>query len=1096
MDVLLAGGIFVVAYALIASERFDRTLVALLGGLLVVVLGIIDQEEAFAGIDFNVIFLLAGMMILAGGLSKTGFFEYVAGLAIHRSRGEPFRLLVMLVLATALLSAVLDNVTTVVLLTPVTLSIARTLKVSPFPYLISQIFASNIGGTATLIGDPPNILIGSAAGLDFADFLVNLAPVVLVIMVVFLGILRLWFRRSLQDDEDRLDVMAALDPAAAITDRPLMIRALVVLGLTLVGFLFHSVIGVEAATIALLGATVLMIVGPLDPHESLRDIEWSTLFFFVGLFMLVEAVVHVGIVGTVANALADVVDGRLGVATIGILWVSAFGSAIVDNIPYTATAIPIVERDDRDRARRRAPLVGAGAGCVPRRQSHDRRRLGQHRRGQPRRPRRAPDHVRAVPALRLGRGGHVAHDLDRLPVAAVPVMRDDGEPISRGQLDRRAADRTGARNHALVRCPLRGSGARQRHPRDPRDRSATDDGRLADAGGFAECPIVDQSALTPAGRARMTGPSTRVRPTDRTTSVSDLAIATIGPHQAVPRRRSGRRPDRPARSPRRDLRVPRSQRGRQVNDDPNAARDDPTDGGARGAVRRAGAPWGHGRCGGALGHLVESATAYPELTVRENLDIARRLAGMSRRVRGRSSHRAPGTPAIRRIDERARCRWATSSGWRLLVRSCRRQSCSSSMSQRMGWIRPASSRSVSCCAASRPTRASRSSCPATSSGEVDRLATRVGIVHRGRLVEELDHDALEAHRDQRLEVEARDLELAEAALRTAGFSPRWRVVSDGPVVLELREPRALEAPDEVAVLLVAAGTPPTRLALARESLEDHFIRLTESDAEGIAVNGFVEAVRTEMLKARRSRIPWGVAVGFSLAPLVMGLFMVILKDPERARSLGLLGAKAQLTAGTADWPTYLDLLGQAVAVGGAILFAFLTAWVFGREFADKTVRGLLANPTSRGTIVIAKAIVVGTWGLVTTAWVLALGLVIGVLVDMPGWSSSDGVATVTAIALAAFLTIALQAWAACFASVGRGYIAPLAWTVAMVALSQILTVLGWGTWFPWAVPALLAGAGGTAVEPVTPAAVVLVLIVATAGLQATIAWWNGADQTG
>ncbi|MFL5717314.1 MAG: SLC13 family permease, partial [Chloroflexota bacterium] len=159
MDVLLAGSIFVVAYALIASERFDRTLIALLGGLLVVVLGVIDQEEAFAGIDFNVIFLLAGMMILAGGLSKTGFFEYVARLAIHRSRGEPFRLLVMLVIATAVLSAVLDNVTTVVLLTPVTLSIARTLKVSPFPYLISQIFASNIGGTATLIGDPPNILI-------------------------------------------------------------------------------------------------------------------------------------------------------------------------------------------------------------------------------------------------------------------------------------------------------------------------------------------------------------------------------------------------------------------------------------------------------------------------------------------------------------------------------------------------------------------------------------------------------------------------------------------------------------------------------------------------------------------------------------------------------------------------------------------------------------------------------------------------------------------------------------------------------------------------------------------------------------------------
>jgi Na+/H+ antiporter NhaD/arsenite permease-like protein len=344
MDVFLAGGVFLVAYGLIASERFDRTLVALLGGLLVVVLGVIDQEEAFAGVDFNVIFLLAGMMILAGGLSRTGFFEYVAGLAIHRSRGEPFRLLVILAVTTALLSALLDNVTTVVLLTPVTLSIARTLGVSPIPYLISQIFASNIGGTATLIGDPPNILIGSAAGLDFADFLVNLAPVVVVIMAVFLVIMWFVFGRSMADDEDRLDRLATVDPSAAITDRPLMIRSLVVLGLTILGFLLHSLIGVEAATIALLGATVLMIVGPLDPHESLRDIEWSTLFFFVGLFMLVEAVVHVGIVGTVANALADAVGGRLEVATIGIMWISALGSAIVDNIPYTATAIPIVER--------------------------------------------------------------------------------------------------------------------------------------------------------------------------------------------------------------------------------------------------------------------------------------------------------------------------------------------------------------------------------------------------------------------------------------------------------------------------------------------------------------------------------------------------------------------------------------------------------------------------------------------------------------------------------------------------------------------------------------------------------------------------------
>jgi Na+/H+ antiporter NhaD/arsenite permease-like protein len=344
MDAWIAGAVFLVAYGLIAAERFDRTLVALLGGLLVIVLGVIDQHEAFAAIDFNVIFLLAGMMVLAAGLRRTGFFEWIAALAIHQSGGRPFRLLLVLALLTAILAAFLDNVTTVVLLTPVTLSIARTLRVSPIPYLVSQVFASNIGGTATLIGDPPNILIGSAAGLDFVDFLVNLTPVVVVILVTFLALAWVLWGRGMEDDEDRLDKLATVDPSTAITDRPLMIRALIVLGLTIIGFLVHSALGLEAATIALLGATILMIVGRLDPHETLREIEWNTLFFFVGLFMLVEAVVHVGIVGGVAERLADVVAGRNELATLGTLWFSALASAVVDNIPFTATAIPIIDR--------------------------------------------------------------------------------------------------------------------------------------------------------------------------------------------------------------------------------------------------------------------------------------------------------------------------------------------------------------------------------------------------------------------------------------------------------------------------------------------------------------------------------------------------------------------------------------------------------------------------------------------------------------------------------------------------------------------------------------------------------------------------------
>lgn len=262
------------------------------------------------------------------------------------------------------------------------------------------------------------------------------------------------------------------------------------------------------------------------------------------------------------------------------------------------------------------------------------------------------------------------------------------------------------------------------------------------------------------------------------------------------------------------------------------------------------------------------------------------------------------------------------------------------------------------------------------------------------------------------------------------------------------------------------------------------------------MNGLRVAFATELLKSHRSRVPWGAAAGFSLAPLVMGLFMVILKDPEGARALGLLGAKAQLAAGTADWPTFLNLLGQSVAVGGAIIFAFIAAWVVGREFADRTVRGLLASPTPRRTIVVAKAMVIATWGLGISIWVLVLGLGVGAVVGLPGWSSADAAGTLAPIALAAILTVALQTWAAFFAGVGRGFIAPLAWTVAMVAVSQVLAVLGWGAWFPWSVPAILAGAGGAEVEPVTLGGIVVVAVVAVAGLVGTIAWWDRADQTG
>lgn len=256
------------------------------------------------------------------------------------------------------------------------------------------------------------------------------------------------------------------------------------------------------------------------------------------------------------------------------------------------------------------------------------------------------------------------------------------------------------------------------------------------------------------------------------------------------------------------------------------------------------------------------------------------------------------------------------------------------------------------------------------------------------------------------------------------------------------------------------------------------------------------ALAVELLKARRSRVPWVAALAFSLAPLVSGLFMVILKDPEAARSLGLLGAKAALTAGTADWPTFLNMLGQAVAIGGAILFAFFTTWVFGREFADRTVRNLLASPTSRRVIVLAKAIVVAGWGISVSAWVIALGLTTGAFVGLPGWSSEDALRALGSMGLAAVLTIALQSGVALAAGIGRGYIAPLGFAILTVALAQIVAVLGWGAWFPWSVPAILAGAGGSEVEPVTIGGALFVLVTAGIGLAATVAWWERADHTG
>lgn len=336
--------IFGVTYLVIATERMHKTLAAMAGGIAMVLLGIVSQERAFEEIDFNVIFLLAGMMILAGIIRKTGVFGWIAVRAARLAGGDPYRILVILSVITAVASAFLDNVTTVVLVGPITLFLAARLGMNPFPFLMSEILASNIGGAATLIGDPPNILIGSAAGLDFGAFLVNMAPLSAILLAVYLFAARWLFRDLLTADPALRDSLLELNERDMITDPRLLRRSLAVLGLTLVGFLLHGPLGLEGATVALTGAVLLMVLARESPDEVLREVEWPTLFFFIGLFMLVAGVIEIGLIDAVADGIGAVTGGALAGTSLLVLWLSAFLSGIIDNIPYTATMIPVVEQ--------------------------------------------------------------------------------------------------------------------------------------------------------------------------------------------------------------------------------------------------------------------------------------------------------------------------------------------------------------------------------------------------------------------------------------------------------------------------------------------------------------------------------------------------------------------------------------------------------------------------------------------------------------------------------------------------------------------------------------------------------------------------------
>ena len=338
----LSIAIFVCVYALIIWDKFDRAVIALSGAMLMVLVRVLDQEEAFASIDYNTIGLLVAMMIIVMIMRRTGIFEYMGIKMVKASKANPFRLLIMVCLTTGVLSALLDNVTTILLILPIVLSVTEELKLNPIPFIISAIFASNVGGTATLIGDPPNIMIGSQAGLSFVDFLINDAVIALPMLIVTSLIFAFLYRKQLVTDPALKDKIMALDEKSTIKDHLLLKKCLVVFAFVIVGFLFHGALHFESSTIALTGAVILLFVSGIDSELVLIEVEWKTIFFFSGLFILVGGIEATGVISMMAKGVIELTGGDLFLTAMAILWVSAIASAFIDNIPFVATMIPLI----------------------------------------------------------------------------------------------------------------------------------------------------------------------------------------------------------------------------------------------------------------------------------------------------------------------------------------------------------------------------------------------------------------------------------------------------------------------------------------------------------------------------------------------------------------------------------------------------------------------------------------------------------------------------------------------------------------------------------------------------------------------------------
>ena len=350
-NVMISAGLLIIAYIFIATEKIPKVTIALLGAAITIILGLVSQTRVLDGgtlnpiyfvqyVDFNVIFLLVAMMIIVNITTKSGIFSFLANELLKLTKGHPVFILMALGIFTAVVSAFLDNVTTVILVMPITFAIAEKLDIDPIPFLLTEVFASNIGGTATLIGDPPNIIIGSAAGFSFMDFVNNLTLVVAIILFTVVFTMAIFFRKKLKTTPEKMKEAANIDNSKTITDKTHMIRSLIVLGLVILGFVTHDKTHIETCVAAMLGASVLLLFE--KPTEILRDVEWNTIFFFVGLFIIIGGVEASGGIRLLAEWILKITQGSQEAASMLILWASGIISGIIDNIPYTATMSPML----------------------------------------------------------------------------------------------------------------------------------------------------------------------------------------------------------------------------------------------------------------------------------------------------------------------------------------------------------------------------------------------------------------------------------------------------------------------------------------------------------------------------------------------------------------------------------------------------------------------------------------------------------------------------------------------------------------------------------------------------------------------------------